>query len=64
MDFTPTVLYSNANPGVVRVRVVVFTKWGGFISKTYKINRIKGSGSRIMNIQEKVMLEYSVDYVF
>jgi hypothetical protein len=64
MDFTPTVLYNEANPNVVRVRVVVFTEWGGFVRRTYKIKRNKGSGSRIMNIQEKVMLEYSVDYVF
>jgi hypothetical protein len=64
MDLAPTILYNKANPGIVRVRVVVFTKWGGFIRRTYKIKRNKGSGARIMNIQEKVLVEYSVNYVF
>jgi hypothetical protein len=64
MDFTPTILYNNANPNVVRIQVVVFTKWGGFIRRTYKVKRNKGSGARIKNVQEKVLVEYSVDYVF
>lgn len=47
---------------VVRVRVVVFTKWGGFLREAYTISR--AFPHRVMEKQSEVLLPYDCGFVF
>lgn len=40
----------------VMFRIVMFTKWGGFIEKKYQIN--KNSPHEIINKKEKTLVKY------
>jgi hypothetical protein len=61
MDLTPTVEFIRDSQ-VVQVRVVQFTKWGGFYRNTYTIRR--GSGEKIVDTETEILVPFDVGYVF
>jgi len=59
LDFAPQVEINN---DTVTVRVVIFTKWGGFIEETYTITR---AFPRIIeDIETKTLVEWSINITF
>jgi len=59
LDFTPTVLLSETTAAV---RVVSFTKWGGFIEYLYTMD--KANPAETINSTTKTLLEYKAMIVF
>jgi hypothetical protein len=59
LDLAPKVEINN---DTVSVRVVIFTKWGGFIEKTYTITR--SSPHIIKDITEKTLVEWYINLTF
>lgn len=59
LDFTPSVLSSETTAAV---RVVTFTKWGGFIEYVYTMD--KTDPAQTINSTTKTLLEYKCGIVF
>ncbi|MBU0495452.1 MAG: hypothetical protein KKA73_22755 [Chloroflexi bacterium] len=59
LDFTPTVTFRG---DTVFVRVVTFTKWGGFIEEIYSMNR--DLPHRLSIVDGKVLVPYDCGIMF
>lgn len=59
LDLQPVVAFEN---NTVIVKVVIFTKWGGVIQKSYTISR--DFPHRILEVESKTLIELDIDIVF
>jgi len=56
LDFSPVIEFKD---DTVIVKVVTFTRWGGFIQKSYTISR--EFPHRIINEKSKTLIEFKID---
>jgi len=59
LDVAPTV---STGEQTVEVRVVVFTKWGGFLRRTYTIDR--NFPHKILDVKEETLVPYDCGVMF
>lgn len=61
LDVAPTI---QCDDDTVRVGVVLFTDWGGFVQRTYNISRAAGVGDRIVDREQEVLVPFDIGIVF
>jgi len=59
LDFQPVVTFEN---NTVVVKVVIFTRWGGFIQKSYTISQ--DFPHRILQVESETLVELDIDIQF